>query len=71
MYTVEMVVLTIVLYLIHRSFHKVNFFGFVLISIVLISMYEYMVHYMHVNRLIAMTLLMTLSQSFRPCFTCR
>jgi|GEM_PF-7046675 len=47
-------VLTLVLYLIHRSFHKVNFLGFVMIGAVLITLSNYMVSAMHVNQPTAM-----------------
>lgn len=48
------VVLTIILYLIHKAFHKVNFLGFVFVSAILISLSSYMINYMHINQLTVM-----------------
>lgn len=53
---IEIAALVLILYLIHRSFHKVNFFGFLLVSGVLILSSIYMDVYMHVQPAIALLL---------------
>jgi len=53
---IETAALILILFLIHRSFHKVNFFGFLLVSGILILMSIYMDVYLHVQPAMAILL---------------
>lgn len=50
------IALMVILYIIHRSFHKVNLVGFMLIGVVLILISNYMITIMHVNQIVAMAI---------------